>query len=761
MSDGNTNWSVDDNGVFRGPAFAFALAALLATLLTLAFSPGSSARADAIAQAARVGSASTSEQLDLVLPLVADQAGLQRFALAVTTIGSPEFGQYESIPQLAARFGASARTRARVLRFLRSAGATDLRVDATGLFVDASLSAGRAERVFATPLASFRLAHGARFTAPSGAVSLPRALQGLVTGVIGLDTRPLAQAPTLARATRTPARATPGLARAAQASTEASSGYVCSSDPSHPPGVAVIPCLGTPSGCPGAIASGGFTPNEYLTAYGYDSPPITGAQQGQGERVALIEIDGFNEQDVETFANCFGLRLPTVTTWDANGDLGAALPPGAESTLDLEILDATAPGLAGIDVYESQAEAAEALQALTAPLQNFGYKPNVISASIGDCEQDDTADVGAEFVDTSEAALEEAAASGITFVASAGDTGSAACTNPQGNPTGPLAVSYPASSEWVTGVGGTNITLNAQNQLTSQVVWNDGSVEPGAAGGGGFSDVFKTPAYQDGIASAVADAHRAVPDVSMLADILPGYAFYCTDAECASPTQPGGGWLTVGGTSAATPLVAGGFALVDRLLRAASRQDLGFVNPLLYNIGSQPTLASQVFYNVTQGSNDVGAFVASIGAPLGCCTAAPGLNEAAGWGSVNLAAFASDALTVSPPIVQLTVKLPGAQRPLHTGHILASISCTGGCLVGANASVKVGARTAFTVYSNPYTLKAAGTAQVSIGLSKAQVKTLSAGLAHHTVVASIRGAIIDPAGNIERESPALILRIRS
>ncbi len=131
-------------GTLRRPA-ALALAALIATLLTLTATPR--ARADAVAHATRVGSAPASEQLDLVLPLVADKAGLRRFALAVTTIGSPEYGQFESIPQLAARFGASARTRARVVRFLRAAGATGVRVDGTGLFVDATLSAGRAQRL--------------------------------------------------------------------------------------------------------------------------------------------------------------------------------------------------------------------------------------------------------------------------------------------------------------------------------------------------------------------------------------------------------------------------------------------------------------------------------------------------------------------------------------------------------------------------------------------------------------------------------------
>ena len=54
------------------------------------------ARAE-VAGAARVGQAPGSRQLQLVLPLVADAAGLKRFATEVTTIGSPDYGQYESI----------------------------------------------------------------------------------------------------------------------------------------------------------------------------------------------------------------------------------------------------------------------------------------------------------------------------------------------------------------------------------------------------------------------------------------------------------------------------------------------------------------------------------------------------------------------------------------------------------------------------------------------------------------------------------------
>ncbi len=729
---------------------AAAVAALLMVLTLLA--PG--ARADILAQATRVGPAPAAQKLDLVFPLAADYSGLRRFALAITTFGSPAYAQYESIPQLASRFGASRRTRERVVRFLRAAGATGVRVDATGLFVDANLRVGTAEKLFGTSLASFRTAHGARFTEPGAPVTLPTALQGLVTTVVGLDTQPIADAPTFEHGITSAGARGRVLARAAQGSTQAPSGYLCSNS--------ATPCAGTHTGCSGAAGSGGFTPNEYLTAYDYEAPPITGARAGAGERVALIEIDGFNPSDIRTFAKCFGLRLPSITAFAANSNVTSALPPGGESTLDLEVLDAVAPGLKEIDVYESDASSADVLQALTAPLQNTGYKPDVISASLGLCEGDTLQAVGRKGVAASEAALEEAAASGISFLASSGDDGSADCIGNNG-PIGPLAVNYPASSWWATGVGGTNFTLSAANQITSQVVWNDGSESAGSAGGGGLSNLFNRPSYQAGF---VTQDDRAVPDVSMLADIAPGYAIFCTapgQDECDDA-----GWTTVGGTSAATPLLAGGFALIDELLRSAGEQDLGLANPLLYKLGGEQyatpsALTTPVFDDVTQGSNDVGPFLKSLDfTPLGCCTAGVGFDEASGLGSVNVAAFAGQALALLPKIVQITMKVPGGQRPLQAKRMVTRVTCSGSCLMGSFASVYAGRKSLFTAFSNLYTLTAVATKTVVIGFSSGQLKAIKNALAHHqNVVAFLRSAVVDPAGNIERQTVPISLQIRS
>ena len=67
---------------------------------------------------------------------------------------------------------------------------------------------------------------------------------------------------------------------------------------------------------------------------------------------------------------------------------------------------------------------------------------------------------------------------------------------------------------------------------------------------------------------------------------------------------------------------------------ATEKGPLGLVNPLLYQLGEAH---SKALVNITTGNNDVYG--------LGCCTAKPGYNDAAGWGSVNFPQFVSAAVS--------------------------------------------------------------------------------------------------------------------
>ena len=355
-----------------------------------------------------------------------------------------------------------------------------------------------------------------------------------------------------------------------------------------------------------------------------------------------------------------------------------------------------------------------------------------------------------------EGSFEIAAASGISVLAASGDDGSADCVDSDSEDAEPLpelAVNYPASSPFVTAVGGTNLALNPSNQIVSEPVWNDDQAAPGSAGGGGASTVFKRPSYQSAVVSG---STRVEPDVAMLADVFPGYDVYCTaEPECVSDlpgdTDP---WTSVAGTSAGTPLLAGGLALIDQLLREHKQQSLGQVNPLLYSLGENATEAPLVFSDVTSGSNDVGPFI-PFAQPLGCCSAEVGFDEASGWGGVNLVNLSNAALAAQPAIVAVSEIVPGHQTPVAKRVIYDRVSCSGACQIGALARITVTGVKRVTLYSGLYHLTAAGSKLVKIPISAAEETKLKAGLARHAkITARVIGAIVDPAGNVERQTPS-------
>jgi len=722
--------------------------ALLVLMVIPAAAQARRAPSSRTAAVQRVGRAASARTVALEFPLAVNEHGLARFAASVSTPGSSQYGRYASIPWLVRHFGASSTTRRRALGWLRDHGASQVRIDRTGLFADATMHVGRAERLFGASLIRFHAdatssSGGYDFVAPATRARVPRALHGAVTGVIGLDTQSLSNmGPVRASpAARRQARRTAAQARLTRALTPVpSSGYSVRS--------------GSPLGCSQAVAGPGFTPNQYLDAYGYQPLQAAGLA-GQGERVALIEIDGFRASDVHAFGACYGLATPQIDAFRVR--VPHLLAPGGEATLDLELLDAAAPGLKEIDVYESQATASDVLRALTDALAARGRKPDVISASLGTCEADVRAAIGTAGMQTIEQTLQLAAATGVSVLAASGDTGSTGCLSSKGAPLDTLGVDFPASSPWVTGVGGTNLTLSAANTMadpaTNQVVWND---EPTLAGaGGGGNSLFPRPSYQNG---AQTSSRRQVPDVSMLADPLPGYEIYCTaTTDCISSTQPNP-WIAFGGTSAATPLLAGGIALVDEDLRLHGQENVGFVNPLLYAT-ARSTTAATTLSDVISGSNDISAQL--FGRALGCCTARTGYDEASGLGSVNLAGLDAVARARVAKQVVVGLTLPAQPRPAAAGHLLATVSCTTECLMGAYAQIQIGnSKKPLTAYSTAYELITKHQHTVEIPLNGTQQTAITTALAHHErVVATIHGAIIDLSGEIVRQTAGKTLTI--
>jgi hypothetical protein len=149
---------------------------------------------------------------------------------------------------------------------------------------------------------------------------------------------------------------------------------------------------------------------------------------------------------------------------------------------------------------------------------------------------------------------------------------------------------YPASSPHVVAVGGTRLSLTASRAWKEETVWNGNG-----AGGGGCSTALTAPAWQQNLAnwtSVGCGEHRAIADVSADADPYTGVAIYDSTPERIGESAPG--WITIGGTSLASPLVASVFAL------AGGSNGVEYPAQTLYeNLAASP----QSLHDVELGSN--------------------------------------------------------------------------------------------------------------------------------------------------------------
>ncbi len=532
---------------------------------------------------------------------------------------SPAYGHYLTVAELAARFGVDAARWNEIDAYFLARGiAFDL--DATGAFALATMSVGQASDIFGVGFDSYddTITPGGPYTAifPDGVPSLPAELAGtvdLVRGISQFGVQPPGTPPG--------SGAFPGL---------------------HPGGGGNPNETGTPAGCPEGInfAPGeplGFTPNQLNTAYGVDPLHAAGID-GSGVRVAVAGDDTVAPSDLTVFAECFGLRVPPFFV--AN-PANLPLPPGTvEFTGDVQAITAMAPGLERLDHVVAPIIAPEGFDLtffiwlVAGPLDvanTGGEIPDVISISMGLCEQawqqQGALTALMEFV------LATGVGAGTNWFFPGGDTGSSDC---QGIPfiadQNERSTDYPSSSAWVTSVGGTNLWLENDNTILSQGVWNDlyfGVPPDGAgAGGGGTSLLWSRPTWQHGPGVPVGDT-RVLPDVSFYGAQFPGRSIYFAGGVCDVPPEVPSCWTSFDGTSNSTPMMAGAAALLIQAGRAAGVDHLGFLPPLLFELGRTNP---DVYRDITLIDNDIAA--------IGCCSATPAYDIASGWGTSIVSALA-------------------------------------------------------------------------------------------------------------------------
>ena len=350
----------------------------------------------------------------------------------------------------------------------------------------------------------------------------------------------------------------------------------------------------------------GLTPAELLTAYNANGLAAQGFT-GKGATIVFFEFDGFDQADLDSFAELSG--LPSFTPVLIGGQPGQA---HGETTMDLEVAHAIAPDaqlvvinavptLQGDGNYEKIARMFEEADAR--------FPGAVWSLSIGwACDKLLTA---ADLA-PARAALAKAQSHGTSAFAASGDNGGLQCKGGDdwSSPPGPNDVGLDAISSLpeMTAVGGTALSVDENGVWLSEQAWFNSPLTTGSSGG--VSALFPRPQWQHGISSDRDSTHRLSPDIAAAADPFTGVRIVFGDQV-----------LIGGGTSQAAPIWAGLAVVMNQFLLANGGRPLGALNPLLYRIASGAPRPA--FRDVTLGANAVD-------------TASPGYDMITGLGPPNV-----------------------------------------------------------------------------------------------------------------------------
>jgi Pro-kumamolisin, activation domain/Bacterial Ig-like domain (group 3) len=564
----------------------------------------------------------------------AQEADLQALIAAQQNPSSPLYHQWLTPDQFAAQFGMADADLSKVESWLEQQGFSIDSVARSKNAIHFSGTVRQVEQAFSTEMHNYKVNGTAHF-APSTALSVPAALAPAVLGIQNLDSfRPTSHAVFTKNG------------RVRPSFTSSQTGDVF------------------------------FAPGDIGTVY--DIKPLYNASvTGTGQSITIVGQSAVQTSDLEAFQNAAGLTVKDPTQFVVpNSGTPTVFASGdeAESDLDLEWSNAIAPGATINFVYVGNNQNFSAFDSLQYAIdEKIG---TIVSSSYGVCE---TA-LGTAETQSLEASLEQGTTQGQTIMSAAGDDGSTDCYGITGLTTAQqeaLAVDYPASSQYVTGVGGTEISsansaydtsntaywaaattsdvISSALQYIPEVAWNDDAPNCGVAnclssGGGGASALFSKPSWQTGVSGIPADGKRDVPDLALYASPnFPGYLFCSSDttawntgqvASCSSGFRdPSTGDLTIaGGTSFDAPVFSGILALINQKQDYTTGQ--GQINPTLYTLAANSATYLAAFHDITSGNNDCNAGSANCSGSIGF-SAGTGYDQVTGLGSVDATALAT------------------------------------------------------------------------------------------------------------------------
>jgi len=347
-----------------------------------------------------------------------------------------------------------------------------------------------------------------------------------------------------------------------------------------------------PATTPGVPA--GYGPADLKSAYAL---PAGGA----GQAVAIVDAyhNPNAQADLNTYRSTYGLPATSVHLYgQTGGPPPAAVDPSGgwevEESLDVDMVSAICP-LCTIDLVEADsAGLTDLATAADTAATTLGakYVSNSYGASGGEFPGETTLDPFYTHP-------------GVAVTASAGDSG--------------YGTTYPAASPGVVAVGGTSLTRGGGGRGWTETVWT--------GTGSGCSSQETKPSWQHDSGCS----NRTDTDVAAVADPDTGVAVYDSYPNTLGFPEP---WMVVGGTSAASPIIASVYALAGPPAPSANPASYPYANHTAASIN-----------DITTGSNGSCS-------PAYLCTGTTGYDGPTGWGTPEgVCAFTATGCVTPAPVV--------------------------------------------------------------------------------------------------------------
>jgi subtilase family serine protease len=434
----------------------------------------------------------------------------------------------------------------------------------------------------------------------------------------------------------------------------------------------------TPMASSSAVST--YSPAQIRAAYGLSALPATvtsltaaqAAQLGAGQTIYIVdakhnpnvaaELTAFNQKfglptcTTQTIATNAALPLPaapvnvcrlSIVYNTAAGGMTSVVPAydsgwASEISLDVQWAHATAP-LARIVLIEAADASINSLLGGIKLANAMG--PGAVSMSFGALEGSWTSSVDAAF-----------SGSNMTYLAATGDSGA--------------AVSWPAVSTKVLAVGGTSLSYSGTG-TRSETVWS--------GTGGGTSLYTLRPTYQTtAVPGMGAYSGRSVADVAFNADPYTGQY-----VALMAPGSTTVNWMSMGGTSLATPQWAGLIAIANATRALSAKATLGSPHAILYGqIATVPGTYASAFADITKGSNGTCAI----------CASTVGYDTPSGLGTPNVSSLVSalSGLAIPPVVTSASISGQVGTALTFTASVTAPNAVTY-ALTGAPAGMSISA----------------------------------------------------------------------